>query len=268
MTVTKKAYAKINLTLEILGTKRGDGFHDIASVMMKVPHLYDEVTVTLTEKSISVKCDRDVCDEKDNLAYRAVCEFAELYREKYGKTVGASVVIKKNIPMGAGLAGGSADCAAVIDALSELTEGITAEEKQRIAESLGSDIPFCLEAHTVSLCEGRGEIITDLPSLEGVEIKVIKPEMPLFTKGIYSEYDNLYGDDYTKSKSIKMAELIRSKADINEILSLMCNDFQSICEKRCPEITSACKVLEEEGYFSQMSGSGSAVFGIKAVQRS
>lgn len=263
MTVTKKAYAKINLTLEILGTKRGDGFHDIASIMMKAENLYDEIKVSLTEGGISVVCDKNVCSEKDNLAYRAAEKFIKLYREKYGKVIGASVAITKNIPMGAGLAGGSADAAAVIDALSQLTEGISEEEKHRIAESLGSDIPFCLEKHKVSLCEGRGEIISDLPDIENVEIKIVKPEMPLFTKGIYSEYDSLYGDDYTKSNSVKMAELIREKADADEIFSLMCNDFQSICEKRCPEIASKCKILSDEGYFSQMSGSGSAVFGIK-----
>lgn len=263
MTVTKKAYAKINLTLEILGTKRGDGFHDIASVMMKSKELYDEVTVTLIDGGISVKCDAEVCDEKDNLAYKAAEKCIMLCKEKYGKSFGVSVYIKKNIPMGAGLAGGSSDSAAVIDALSELTGCMTDQEKQRIAESLGSDIPFCLECHNVALCEGRGEIITDLPDIEGVEVKIIKPKTPLFTKGIYSEYDSENEDDYSKDKSRRMAELIRKKADVSEVVKLMCNDFQSICEKRCPEIKEAAEKLREEGYYSQMSGSGSAVFGLK-----
>lgn len=262
MTVTKKAYAKINLTLEILGTKRGDGFHDIASVMMKSKKLYDEVTVTLTDY-ISVKCDTEVCDEKDNLAYKAAEKCILLCKEKYGKSFGASVYIKKNIPMGAGLAGGSSDAAAVIDAISELAGCMTGEEKQIIAESLGSDIPFCLECHNVALCKGRGEIITDLPDVEGVEVKIIKPKTPLFTKGIYSEYDNENGDDYSKDKSLRMAELIRKKADVSEIFALMCNDFQSICERRCPEIKQTAEQLRAEGYHSQMSGSGSAVFGIR-----
>ena len=140
---------------------------------------------------------------------------------------------------------------------------MTDDEKQRIAESLGSDIPFCLECHNVALCKGRGEIITDLPDIEDVEIKIIKPKTPLFTKGIYAEYDSENSDDYSKDKSLRMAELIRKKAEASEIFALMCNDFQSICEKRCPEIKEAVEQLRAEGYHSQMSGSGSAVFGIR-----
>ena len=263
MSITKKAYAKINLTLEILGTKRNDGFHDIASIMMKADNLYDEITLEPAEKGITLKCDKDVCAPEDNLAYKAAQKYISLYEGKFGKSFGVSIAIKKNIPMGAGLAGGSSDAAAVIDGLYELFGGITDNEKHEIAMSLGSDIPFCLEAHRVALCQGRGELITDLPALEGVEIKFLIPKTPLFTKGIYAEYDSLHGDDYTKSNSIKMAELISQKADVDSILALMCNDFQPICEKRCPEIAESVAELKNMGYYSQMSGSGSAVFGIK-----
>ncbi len=265
MSITKKAYAKINLTLEILGTKRNDGFHDIASIMMKAENLYDEITLELSDDGIKLECDKDVCAPEDNLAYKAAQEIIFLYEKKFGKSFGVNISIKKNIPMGAGLAGGSSDAAAVIDGLSELSGGITDSEKHQIAMSLGSDIPFCLEAHKVALCEGRGEIITDLPALEGVEIKFLLPKTPLFTKGIYAEYDSQHGDDYTKSNSKQMAELIRQKADVDSILSVMCNDFQPICEKRCPEIADAVAELKKEGYYSQMSGSGSAVFGIRSV---
>ncbi|MBQ8759077.1 MAG: 4-(cytidine 5'-diphospho)-2-C-methyl-D-erythritol kinase [Clostridia bacterium] len=263
MTVTKKAYAKINLTLEILGTKRGDGFHDIASVMMKVSDLYDTVTVTQTQSGITLVCDKDVCAPEENLAYKAAQKCIALCGEKYGKSMGVSIDLKKSIPMGAGLAGGSSDAAALIDAVSELCGGFTDEEKHGIAASLGSDIPFCLECHKVALCKGRGEIITDLADIKDVEIKVIMPKTPLFTKGIYAEYDSENGDDYTKDKSIRMAELINKGAGVSELAPLMCNDFQSICEKRCPEIKEAAESLKKEGFCSQMSGSGSAVFGIK-----
>ena len=266
MKTTKKAYAKINLTLEILGTKRNDGFHDIASVMMKAQNLYDEIELTLTESGINVFCDKDVCEAKDNLAYKAAEKYISLYEKKIGKSFGADIFIKKNIPMGAGLAGGSSDAAAVIDGLCDLAGNITDQEKHEIAASLGSDIPFCLEKHSVALCEGRGEIITDLPEIRGIEIKFIHPKTPLFTKGIYSEYDKEYGDDYSKSKSRDMAKLISENADAGKIFGLMCNDFQSICVKRCPEIAEAVKLLENEGYASQMSGSGSAVFGIRKTK--
>ena len=263
MKCVKKAYAKINLTLEILGTNRNDGFHDIASVMTKAYNLYDEVEAVMTDSGISVMCDKDVCDEKDNLAYKAAEKYIAAYEKNTGKSFGVSISVKKNIPMGAGLAGGSSDAAAVLDVLSDLVGGVSQEEKEQIAASLGSDIPFCLEAHKTALCEGRGEVITDLPELENVEIKILQPKTPLFTKGIYAEYDKEYGNDYSKSKSRDMAELIRNKAEIDKIVLLMCNDFQSICVKRCPEIAQAVKELEEQGYHAQMSGSGSAVFGIK-----
>ena len=231
--------------------------------MMKAENLYDEITLEMTGEGIKLECDKEVCAPEDNLAYKAAKEYTALYENKHVKSFGVNIFIKKNIPMGAGLAGGSSDAAAVIDGLCDLVGGITDSEKHNIAKSLGSDIPFCLEAHKVALCEGRGEIITDLPALEGVEIKFLLPKTPLFTKGIYAEYDSLHGDDYTKSNSKKMAELIRQKADADSIFALMCNDFQPICERRCPEIAEAVEELKKEGYYSQMSGSGSAVFGIK-----
>ncbi len=265
MTVTKKAYAKINLTLEILGTKRADGYHDIASVMHKARSLYDTVTVTLADSGITLECDKDVCAAADNLAYKAAKRFIELYEQKTGKTFGVNIKIQKNIPARAGLAGGSSDAAAVLDALHELTGILAEKDIYEIALSLGSDVPFCLEKHTCALCTGRGELIRDLPELQDVEIVFYLPETPLSTAGIYGEYDKAYGDNYEKKNSITMASLIEKGASLNEILTYMCNDFQVICQKRCPEIAEGCKVLADKGYFAQMSGSGSAVFGIKKV---
>ena len=263
MKIKKKAYAKINLTLEILGTRRADGFHDIASVMLKAKQLYDELCIELTEQGICVECDKDVCAPEENLAFKAAKKYIELYEKKRGEAFGVNIYIKKNIPSGAGLAGGSSDAAVVLDTLYQQKGALSYEEVYNIAVSLGSDVAFCLEAHSCAICEGRGEIITDLPDIEDVQIKFIFPSTPLYTKGIYAEYDTQNQDDYTKSNSKKMAELIIKGADKKEIFSLMCNDFQSICQKRCPEIQEAVRKLESEGFFAQMSGSGSAVFGIK-----
>lgn len=266
MKVVKKAYAKVNLTLEILGTRRNDGFHDIATVMHKAHNLYDEVTVEIKEeKGINLVCDKDVCAPEENLAYRAAEKFINLYKEKSGKYFGVDISIKKNIPAGAGLAGGSSDAAAVLDALSELKGGVDENQIFQIALSLGSDVPFCLEAHTCALCTGRGEIIEDIPPLENVEFEFVF-SAPLSTKGIYAEYDALYGDNYEKDRSFRMAQLLKNKAPTDEILALMCNDFQPLCEKRCPDIQAACKRLKDKGYYSQMSGSGSAVFGTRKAR--
>ena len=265
MTITKNAYAKINLTLEILGTKRADGFHDIASIMHKAKSLYDTVTVSLTDSGINLECDKNVCAPTDNLAYKAAQKYIDKYTEKTGKTLGVDIKIQKNIPAGAGLAGGSSDAATVLDCLQELKSALSENEIDEIALSLGSDVPFCLEKHTCALCTGRGEEIRDLPALENIEVVFYLPKTPLSTKGIYGEYDKLYGDDYTKNKSFFMAEAIEKSADISAVLSYMCNDFQPLCEARCPEIKDGCKILANQGYFSQMSGSGSAVFGIKKI---
>ncbi len=267
-TLRKKAHAKINLTLEILGTARDDGFHDIASVMHKVPNLYDELTVSVHDASsvISLVCDKAVCAEKDNLAYRAAEKYLAVFAEKTGKQVGCDILLKKNIPAGAGLAGGSTDAAAVLDALRTLIGTLTEDEIDKIALSLGSDVPFCLEKHTAALCTGRGEIMTELPPMENVEIAFIFPETPLSTKGIYGEYDRLYGDDYTKSNSTRLAECLQKRMPLDAWKHLLCNDFMALCEERCPEIRISCEKLAADGYVSQMSGSGSAVFGLKSQQ--
>lgn len=262
MTVYKKAYAKVNLTLEILGTKRNDGYHDIASVMTKAPGLFDEVAVRLCDSGIFLECDKDVCPPEKNLAYIAAERYISLYKEKFGKDFGVSIRIAKKIPSQAGLGGGSADAAATLDALCELMPGLSDGDIDEIALSVGSDVPFCLEKHFTALCRGRGELIEDLPRLDGYEIKILMPSSSLSTKGIYAEYDRENGDDYTKSNSVRMAELIRENSH-DRLFELMCNDFQSICVKRCPEIAKLCEALSADGCFSQMSGSGSAVFGLR-----
>ena len=259
--IEKKAFAKINLTLEILGKKRGDGFHDMASVMHKID-LCDTVTVTWDDafEGITLNCDADVCAPEENLAFRA----AKAYYDAIGKTANLKIDLVKRIPFGAGLAGGSADAAAVLDAVNEKEKALSLAELSAIAASLGSDIPFCLEAHTCAMCTGRGEIVTDLPTpdLSG-RVVVKKPTMSLSTKGIYAAYDEKYGEDYTKDRTERMAQRIRKGAELKEILALMCNDFQPLCEERCPEIADLVAEMRKQGMLSQMSGSGSAVFGIR-----
>lgn len=262
MRLVKKAFAKINLTLEILGTRRGDGFHDIATVMHKVESLYDTVTLTFDDAldGILLRCDKDVCAPDDNLAVRA----AKAYYAMCGKAAHLCIDLVKHIPAGAGLAGGSADAAAVLDALNEHEKALTDDALHSLAASLGSDIPFCLEKHTTALCTGRGELIRDLPPLDlAGRVTVEVPSMPLSTKGIYGAYDEEHGDDYSKNKSETMAALIEKGAPLSEIVKYMCNDFQPLCEQRCDEIRRIRERMAKEGLASQMSGSGSAVFGIR-----
>lgn len=260
----RRAYCKINLTLEILGTRRNDGFHDIKSVMHKIP-LGDiiELSAEEGEGKIFFSCDSDVCDPKDNLAYRA----AECYLEEYRKNTGenADVVIKleKVTPTGAGLGGGSADAAVVLDMLRDILGGVSDEKVLDLASRLGSDVPFCLGRYMSAYCTGRGEICRSIDTLpKNIYLIIAKPEESINTKGIYGEYDIKHGDDYSKKATDSM-EIALKEANLACIAECLMNDFEEVCIPRLPEIDTIKKMMLEAGAVcSQMSGSGSAVFGI------
>ncbi len=259
----KTAKAKINLTLEILGKNRPDGFHDIASVMHKIP-FGDEICLEVTENGeISLECDVNLCEMTDNLAYKAAKVYLDEYKKSTAKQYGAKITLSKKTPDKAGLGGGSADAAAVLDMLNESFDWhFSSEKMHKMAESLGSDVPFCLECHTCALCEGRGEIISDIVPLSDVFVVVAKPNESLSTKGIYAEYDEKFGDDYSKCASFKMVKALEV-GNLNEICTLLTNDFQDLCTERCPEIKTLCDYLLKNGAVgAQMTGSGSAVFGL------
>ena len=158
MSLTAKAYAKINLYLEVL-EKRPDGYHEVETVMQSVD-LFDEVTAELTDGEISVICDKEELSGEENIVHKACRYFFDFC----GKNLGASVFIKKNIPVAAGLGGGSADAAATILLLNKLTNAnYTVNELLPLALRLGADVPFCLIGGT-ALGEGIGEVLTPLES--------------------------------------------------------------------------------------------------------
>ncbi len=256
------AFAKINLTLEILGTKRADGFHDLLSVMHKIP-VGDKVSLEVTKsEELEFSCSENVCANEDNLAYKAFVLYREKAIEKGHENFGGKIHIEKVIPTGAGLAGGSADGAAVLDMLQESLGVFTEGELHSIAASLGSDVPFCLKAHTACLCSGRGEVMTEISPLTKTFCLVVKPNENLPTKGIYKLYDKIHGDDYSKNASLLMAEALKNK-DTKKVASLLVNDFEEICVERLSEIEILRQELLTNGAMgARMSGSGSAVFGL------
>ncbi len=260
-TMIKTAYCKINLTLEILGTKRNDGFHDLKSVMHKIP-LGDKIELEAKEGSgrIFFDCDTAVCSNEDNLAYRA----AKAYLDEYGKNdKDIYISLVKVTPTGAGLGGGSADAACVLDMLFHTVGGVDEETIERIASGLGSDVVFCLEKYKCAYCTGRGEKCRSIDTLpENTAIVIAKPLESLNTKGIYKSYDELFGDDYSKSNSDLMEKAL-AKGDVSEIARLCTNDFESVCIPRLEEIAHLKeKISFYGGYAAKMSGSGSAVFGL------
>ena len=260
----KTAYCKINLTLEILGTKRADGFHDLKTIMHKIP-LGDVVELDVYQGNgkIEFSCNNDLCSIEDNLAYRAAKSYLQQYKENTGKTADIVIKLEKITPSGAGLGGGSADAATVLDMLQQKLGSVSDDEIFKIASKLGSDVPFCLERHVSAYCTGRGEIcrsITTLP--KGTSIVVAKPVQSINTKGIYGEYDKTNGDDYTKSRSDEMEKALQ-KGNLLQIANNLVNDFEDICINRLTEIDNIkAEMLECGAVCSQMSGSGSAVFGL------
>ena len=170
--VEEKAYAKINLTLEILG-KRRDGYHNLASIMQTVD-LFDYVTISEAE-NIVVTCENDQITSEVNLATKA----ANVLKQRTGVTNGAQITIEKNIPVSAGLGGGSADAAATLRGLNKLWKvGLSFDELTEIAAEIGSDVPFLVRGGT-SLVQGRGEDVTPITAATIPKILILTPEVTL-----------------------------------------------------------------------------------------
>ena len=248
-----KAYAKINLGLHIVG-KRPDGFHDIETIFHRID-LFDVINI---EKSadISISCtDPSIPAGPENLCWKA----AEILRKESGTAFGARITIEKNIPVGAGLGGGSSDAASVLTALNEMWGlSLRKDELLRLALNLGSDVPYFLEKST-AYGEGRGERLTPLELNLPYWIVLINPSIHISTpwaysrlaeerKGIYPRRPNLLegiGDDL-----------------VNGILRAE-NDFEGIVFREHPKIGKIKQQLKEFGaLLSLMSGSGSTMFGL------
>ena len=255
-----KAYAKINLHLDVTGI-REDGYHDIRSIMQSVS-LCDIVDIEIIEeKKIIIECDVDgvPLDEK-NIAYKAAARFFE----KVGKSCGVLIKIKKNIPMAAGLAGGSADGAAVLVGLNELFDGaLTDGELFSLGASLGADVPFCI-ACGCCVAEGIGERMTPIRSLSPETVLLIAcGGEGVSTPAAYRLLDEKYNDfiDY-KAKSIDDIKLSieQSSTDFCECLF---NVFEEPVSKKRGMVQNAKDIMLSCGArASMMSGSGPSVFGV------
>ena len=186
MEAVEKAYAKLNLSLDILG-RRPDGYHDLRMVMASVD-LCDEVAVSLrTDGEIRLACEgiRLPIDGR-NLAVRA----AQAFFDAAGIRPGADIFLRKKIPVGSGMAGGSSDGAAVLRALDRLTgTGMTPERLRAVGLTVGSDVPYCVSGG-VALAEGRGERLTPQPDLPECRIVICKPPFPVSTPELFRASDS------------------------------------------------------------------------------
>lgn len=251
--VTVKANAKINLILDITGTLK-NGYHSIYTIMQSVD-LYDTVTVSLNETGeIKVLCDKPIpCDER-NTAYKA----AQVFFNKTGIKSGAQIEIEKRIPVSAGLAGGSADAAAVLAVLNILTKkNLSSQELSLIGAEIGADVPFCLVGGT-ALCQDIGSVISVLPDLPQCYIVLAKPEEAVSTKQAYSEFDAATWIRRPKNELMLNAVLRR---DLKDISAYCANVFEQVID--IPKRVDIKYVMSEAGALAScMSGSGSTVFGI------
>ncbi len=178
-----RAYAKLNLSLSIIG-KRPDGYHDIDSMMQSVS-LHDEVDLKAIESGIKVKC--SIPDIEDNTAQKA----AELLLAEAKIKSGVSIQIKKNIPVSAGLGGGSADAAATLIGLNKLFDlNLHREKLLELAAKIGSDVPFCLVGGTAR-CTGRGDIVAKENPQTGAVFMLVIPNIEVPTKIVYDKFDEV-----------------------------------------------------------------------------
>lgn len=256
-TLTEQAYAKLNLTLDILG-KREDGYHEVETVMQQIT-LYDDVEIDVeTGEDWSLTCDwEEVPQDSANLAWIA----AGVFYKAIGKDPqGISIRITKRIPMGAGLAGGSADAAAVLRALNRHEgEPYTIWELARLSAKIGSDVPFCVLGGTC-FGTGRGEKLQQLIPMPQCFYCIAKPDFSVSTPALYRAFDDAetvwHPDTKGMLKSLDQHDLMHVAGHVG-------NAMEALVAAERPEIAEIKQTMQDCGALGvSMTGSGSAVFGI------
>lgn len=248
-----KAYAKINISLDIVG-KREDGYHLLKMIMQNI-ELYDEIRIEKISSGIKIKCNKPfIPTDERNLAYKA----AKLFLETYEIKSGVFIDIVKNIPVAAGLAGGSADCATVLKMLNKMFNINASEtELMDLGVKLGADVPYCIKGGT-ALCEGIGEKITTLKSFKDHILILIKPPFGVSTKEVYKIFDINKARIHPNTESLikKMEE-----NDLYYVASNMKNLLENVTVRKHKMIYNIKENLVARGAVgSMMSGSGPTVF--------
>ena len=254
--IVTKAYAKINLGLDVL-RRREDGYHEVKMVMQTVD-LYDVLLVSKKEEdTITISTQREeIPVNEENLIYKAI----KLMKDQYGFEGGVHVELVKNIPIAAGMAGGSTDAAAAMRAVNELFElNRPVEELEKHAVKIGADVPYCIQGGTV-LSEGIGEVLTKLPNAPQCILLIAKPDIMVSTKYVY---ENLNLPELKKHPDIDlMVEAIR-EGDAEKMLEPMDNVLATVTEEKYEIIKEIKQTMKRNGAIkAMMSGSGPTVFGI------
>ena len=257
MTYTEPAWAKLNLTLDILG-KRPDGYHEMRMVMQSID-LRD--TVTLREETVpgirvASSCRFLPCDET-NIAAKAILRFFEATGLP---CPGFSVRLDKEIPVCAGMAGGSSDGAAVLRLLRrEYCPALPQEALEAIAARVGSDVPYCVRGGT-ALAEGRGECLTDLPPLPNCFLVVCKPPFPISTPELFAQVRTRRLRCHPDTAGMLAA---LAAGDLAGVAHRLYNVFEDVLPRKYTQVFEIKRALLDCGAMAaSMSGSGPTVFGL------
>ena len=256
MEITKKAYAKINLGLDVLG-KRDDGYHLVKMIMQNVD-IYDTLTFRrTTEGKITLKANDDTIPVDDS---NLICKVAKQLQEKYGVTYGAEIELVKRIPVAAGMAGGSTDGAAAYRALNDLWElGLSDKELCELAVKLGADIPYCIVGGT-ALSEGIGEVLTPIDGKAKYHLVVAKPDIMVSTGWVYTELDST---EITRHPDIDAVKAAISEGDVKRMCDEIHNVLEPVTTAKYKVIKDIEKLLEDNGAVKAfMTGSGPTVFAV------
>ncbi len=256
-TLYEGAFAKLNLTLDVLG-KRPDGYHDIQSVMQTIS-IRDDVEIDLgTEKPWMLKCSKEgIPQDEKNLAWKA----AQVFFDATGRDPnGLEIRITKRIPSEAGLGGGSADAAAVLRALNKHYDNpFSILALAELGAMVGSDVPFCTVCGT-AMVEGRGERLRKLPDMPDCLFVVCKPDFASSTPELYRKLDETAIGKRPNNQAMESALLA---GDLGKVAENLCNVFDPVVTADHLELNYIKSIFNSYGSVGQqMTGSGSAVFGI------
>jgi 4-diphosphocytidyl-2-C-methyl-D-erythritol kinase len=250
------APAKINWFLGVAG-KRDDGYHNIVSLMQCIS-LHDTLTFDYAD-SINITSDLDI-PVQDNIVHKA----ASLLKEYTSCRKGAEILLKKNVPVSAGLGGGSSDAASTLLGLNELWGlGLGRRRLNSIASQIGSDVPFFLNG-PAAVVEGRGEKTRRVKISSSVVLLLVKPAASVSTAWAYADFDKVISDKLTKKVvDIKLFCRALMRKDFASLGNILFNDLEEVVTGKYPVVTEIkLRLIEEGAFFSAMSGSGPSVFGV------
>lgn len=253
------APAKINLCL-LVGARRPDGYHPVCSVMEKIM-LFDTLRASFEDEGFGIRLTGSEIPASENIVLRA----ARALEQEIGRKLDVDIELKKEIPVAAGLAGGSTDAAAILKLLSFMFRlEVPRERLAKIAAGLGADVPFFMEAGP-QIARGAGELLEPLHSLPDYAAVLVKPTVSLSTADVYALYDEMTappGSDF-EGRCARLTEGLASSGSAMSLPAIMQNDLEIPAARLFPGLRELKQEVMDTGALGVlMSGSGPAVFGV------